>query len=571
MAKTVDMVYNKEQTAPLTRAVRREAMAYQALYRQWRPSTFEQVVGQEAVVKTLRRQIETGRIAHAYLFCGCRGTGKTTLAKIMSRAINCQHPNHGDPCGVCDPCKAIMAESTLDVLELDAASNNSVDNVRDLLEQVRYPAQVGKYKVYIIDEVHMLSTAAFNALLKTLEEPPAHVVFILATTEPQKIPATILSRVQRYDFGRIPAPQIIERMQLALEGMDIAAEPEALQMVARAAEGAMRDAFSILDMCVSASVEGKLTAAIVRDVLGSSDKDFLFSFGEKLANGDTAGVMKHIDILMRSGREPQVFLREVTRHLRALLTVKAVGENAASLLEVTDEDEKRYRAQAEAFSQERLLRILDMFMRAETELRYASSPRIGVEVASLRACAETKGEDTAALLERIATLEAKLGALTTAMDNGQYATVEAAKTRVAKPTDASAPVKEAAPAKAKTAPANEQEVWDQTLVLIAKTEPPLFGLLKKERFIGAKGTVYQVQVAFERKDFSFSQLNKQTRKDSVSRALSEVAGTSLTFEAVLEGDGGARLQSDLRDENARTLIDSFGRDAVQIDDTEPRQ
>jgi len=546
-------------------------MAYQALYRQWRPMTFEQVIGQEAVVKTLRRQIETGRIAHAYLFCGCRGTGKTTLAKIMSRAINCQHPNHGDPCGVCDPCKAIMAESTLDVLELDAASNNSVDNVRDLLEQVRYPAQVGKYKVYIIDEVHMLSTAAFNALLKTLEEPPAHVVFILATTEPQKIPATILSRVQRYDFGRIPAPLIIERMQLALEGMDIAAELEALQMVARAAEGAMRDAFSILDMCVSASVEGMLTTAVVRDVLGSSDKDFLFVFGDYLAKGDTAGVMKHIDTLMRSGREPQVFLREVTRHLRALLTVKAVEESAASLLEVTDEDEKRYRVQADAFTQERLLRILDIFMRAETELRYASSPRIGVEVVSLRACAETRGEDTAALLERIATLEAKLGALTTALDNGQFAATETAKPRVAKSSDAAMPARDAAPAKPKPAPANEQEVWEQTLGLIAKTEPPLFGLLKKERFIGAKGTVYQVQVAFERKDFSFAQLNKPARRESVSRALSEVAGTALTFEAVLEGDGGARLQSDLRDENARTLIDSFGREAVQIDDTEPKQ
>ena len=184
-------------------------MAYQALYRKWRPQTFEQVLGQTATVKTLRRQIEDGRIAHAYLFCGCRGTGKTTMAKLMSRAINCLNPNHGDPCGQCETCRAIISETTMDVLELDAASNNSVDNIRELLEQVRYPAQLGRYKVYIIDEVHMLSTAAFNALLKTLEEPPAHVVFILATTEPQKLPATILSRVQRYDFGRIPSSLMV--------------------------------------------------------------------------------------------------------------------------------------------------------------------------------------------------------------------------------------------------------------------------------------------------------------------------------------------------------------------------
>ena len=546
-------------------------MAYQALYRQWRPMTFAEVIGQEAVVSTLRRQIQTGRIAHAYLLCGCRGTGKTTIAKIMSRAVNCLQPLEGDPCGVCEPCRAILAESTLDVLELDAASNNSVDNVRDLLEQVRYPAQVGKYKVYIIDEVHMLSAAAFNALLKTLEEPPAHVVFILATTEPQKIPATILSRVQRYDFGRIPAPQIIGRLKEALDDQKLEAETEALQMVARAAEGAMRDAFSILDMCVSAATDGMLTAAVVRDVLGSSDKDFIFAFGSLLAKADTAGVMKHIDTLMRSGREPQVFLKEVTRHLRALLTVKAVPESAASLLEVTDEDEKRYREQAEAFTQERLLRVLDGFMRAESELRYASSPRIGVEVAALRACAEARGEDTAALLERIATLETKLGALTTALDNGQYAATEAARPKAAKPAETgSSQPKESAPVKPKAAPANEQEVWEQALQLIAKTEPPLLGLLKKERFLGAKGTVYQLQVAFERKDFSFVQLNKPNRRETVSRALSEAAGTPLTFEPVLEGDGGARQLSDLRDENARTLIDSFGRDAVQIDDAEPK-
>ena len=543
-------------------------MAYQALYRQWRPLTFEQVVGQEAIVKTLRRQIETGRIAHAYLFCGCRGTGKTTLAKIMSRAINCQNPSHGDPCGVCEPCKAILTESTLDVLELDAASNNSVDNVRDLLEQVRYPAQVGKYKVYIIDEVHMLSTAAFNALLKTLEEPPAHMVFILATTEPQKIPATILSRVQRFDFGRIPAPLMIQRMKLALDQIGIAAEPEALQMVARAAEGAMRDAFSILDMCISASADSAMTAAIVRDVLGASDKDFLFAFGDKLATGNVEGVMRQIDELMRSGREPQVFIKEITAHLRALLTVKMVGEHAANLLEVTDEDEARYREQADRFSQERLLRMLDGFMRTESELRYASSPRIGVEVASLRACTEARGEDTAALLERISALEMKLDALTTALDHGQYAPASPAKPETAKTAQTpAAPVQETAAAKPKQAPTNEQEIWDQALTLIAKTEPPLFGLLKKERFIGAKGSVYQLQVAFERKDFSLVSLNKPNRKDAVARALSEVSGTPLTFEAVLEGDGRLARDSDLRDQNAQTLIESFGRDAVQIDES----
>ena len=310
-------------------------MAYQALYRRWRPQTFESVVGQTATVKTLRHQIETGQIAHAYLFCGCRGTGKTTMAKLMSRAINCLNPNHGDPCGQCEVCRAIQTESTMDVLELDAASNNSVDNIRELLEQVRYPAQMGKYKVYIIDEVHMLSTAAFNALLKTLEEPPAHVVFILATTEPQKLPATILSRVQRYDFGRIPSELMIGRMKEALDELHMTAEPEALQLVARAAEGAMRDAFSILDMCVAGAENGTITAAQVRDALGTSDREFLFAFMDCIADRDAAGVLRKVDELMRSGREPQVFLKDLSSHCRMLMTVQAVKENAAALLDVT--------------------------------------------------------------------------------------------------------------------------------------------------------------------------------------------------------------------------------------------
>jgi DNA polymerase-3 subunit gamma/tau len=541
-------------------------MAYQALYRQWRPASFAQVIGQEAIVSTLRRQVETGRIAHAYLFCGCRGTGKTTIAKIMSRAVNCQNPSGGDPCGVCEPCRAILAESTLDVLELDAASNNSVDNVRDLLEQVRYPAQVGKYKVYIIDEVHMLSSAAFNALLKTLEEPPKHVVFILATTEPQKIPATILSRVQRFDFGRIPAPLIIARMEEALAAMAVRAETEALQMVASAAEGAMRDAFSILDMCVSAAPEGVVTAAIAREVLGASDREFLFRFGETLAAGDAAGVMRGVDTMMRAGREPQVFLKEMTRHIRALLTVKAVAEDAAGILEVTGEDERHYRAQAERFTAERLLRVMDGLMRAESELRYAGAPRVGLEVAMLKACAAQTGEDAAALLERIAELETKLARLTAALEGGQYAAADAPRRRADAPAVAKADASTEPKPAPKAPPTGEQDIWAQALALIARTEPGLYGIIKKERFLGAQGDVYRVAVGRERKEFSLAYLNRQTSRDSVVKALCEVAGKPLGFDALLENDGGRSSESDLREENIRALSDTVGRDLLQVDD-----
>ena len=547
-------------------------MAYQALYRKWRPQTFEQVLGQTATVKTLRRQIEDGRIAHAYLFCGCRGTGKTTMAKLMSRAINCLNPNHGDPCGQCEACRAIMSETTMDVLELDAASNNSVDNIRELLEQVRYPAQLGRYKVYIIDEVHMLSTAAFNALLKTLEEPPAHVVFILATTEPQKLPATILSRVQRYDFGRIPSSLMVSRMREALDDMGIEAEEEALRMVARAAEGAMRDAFSILDMCVAGAEDGKITAALTRDLLGASDREFLFAFFDLLSSRNEGGVMQKVDELMRSGREPQAFLRELSAHCRALLTVKAVSRDAASILDVTEEDEARYRAQAEGISQGRLLRMLDLFMRAEGDLRFASTPRIGLESAALHACEPASGEDATALAERVAELEAKLARLEGDLQSGKLVPASA-------PSSAPAPAKAEAPAAkpaSKPAPSpkpapvsgDAKAIWDKALEDLAKNEPPLYGLLRKERFIGAKGTVYQVLIPASKKEFSYVRLNQQARRDRIAKALSDAAGTPLTFEAALEQNAAEKRMESVRDEAQRTLIEAFGRDLVQIDEGE---
>ncbi|MEG0639374.1 MAG: DNA polymerase III subunit gamma/tau [Clostridia bacterium] len=551
-------------------------MAYQALYRRWRPTTFEQVVGQTATVKTLRRQIMAGRIAHAYLFCGCRGTGKTTMAKLMSRAINCQNPSEGDPCGECEACRAIMNETTMDVLELDAASNNSVDNIRDLLEQVRYPAQIGKYKVYIIDEVHMLSTAAFNALLKTLEEPPPQVVFILATTEPQKLPATILSRVQRYDFGRIPTVLMIERMRLALEELQLGAEDEALQMVARAAEGAMRDAFSILDMCVAGAQDGMITAAQVRDVLGTSDREFLFAFMELVAQRDVAGVMRKVDELMRSGREPQVFLRELSAHCRALLTVKAITVDAASILDVTTEDEKRYREQAEAFSQVRLLRVMDLLMHAEGELRFASTPRIGLEAAVLHACEESAGEDGGALLERIGELEAKLAQLEKDLASGKLvmaAAGDAAQGSGGKQTAvkgkepaSQASKKPAAP----SVPADAKGVWEAALAALAKSDPPIYGLLNNQRFLGVKGDVYQVLIPYAKKDFHFLKLGQSPRKERVAEVLSEAAGKPVKFEVLLDQDLSDQRLGSVREEAQKSLIDAFGRETVLIDEEKPK-
>ncbi len=540
-------------------------MAYQALYRRYRPSTFGEVVGQVATMKTLRHQIQTGHIAHAYLFCGCRGTGKTTMAKLMSRAINCQNPKDGDPCGVCDVCKAIRNETTMDVLELDAASNNSVDHIRELLEQVRYPAQLGQYKVYIIDEVHMLSTAAFNALLKTLEEPPSHVVFILATTEPQKLPATILSRVQRYDFGRIPTPLMIERLQLVLQELSLTADEEALGIVASAAEGAMRDAYSILDMCIAGIEDGHVTAEQVREMLGTSDRSFLFAFMQTIAERDACAVMQKTDELMRTGREPQVFLRELTAHVRALLTVKAVKEQASSLLDCTKEDEARYRQQAEGMSNARLLDLLSLLMKTEGELRYASTPRIALEAVALRACEQNRAEDTGALITRIEELETTIRTLQEGLKSG-VVKVSSSKEKTSAPKEKKSADQAPVAKVIKAPPASDKEAWEKSLASLAKTDPPLFGILRNERFIGVQNNVYRVMIPHSKKDFSYVKLNQPQRRERISAVISEVVGHGVGFEAVLEADLENQKMDVIRDEAQQSLIDTFGRDTVQIEE-----
>lgn len=418
----------------------------------------------------------------------------------------------------------------------------------------------------------MLSTAAFNALLKTLEEPPAHVVFILATTEPQKLPATILSRVQRYDFGRIPSELMIGRMKEALDELHMTAEPEALQLVARAAEGAMRDAFSILDMCVAGAEDGKITAAQVRDALGTSDREFLFSFMDCIADRDAAGVLRKVDELMRSGREPQVFLKDLSSHCRMLMTVQAVKENAAALLDVTTEDEQRLREQSERFSFSRLLRVLDGFLHAEGELRFASTPRIGLESAALHACETERGEDVSALVERIGELEAKLSAIQSDIASGKLA-MRAEGGEIPKKAKAVPAGEIAAPKAAKPAPkpivvsGDAQEIWKQTLSLIAKNNPPLLGLIRNEKFIGEENGVYRISLPLSKKGISFEKLNQPNRKKQIENFLQQASGKPCHFEAVLEKtDAAQEAVHQILDKAEQSLIDTFGREAVQIDE-----
>ena len=547
-------------------------MGYQALYRRYRPARFEDFVGQEAVIRTLRSQVMSGRVAHAYLFCGTRGTGKTSTAKVFARAVNCEHPEQGDPCGKCPTCLALAAETSLDILEIDAASNNGVDEIRDLREKVKYPPQTGRYRVYIIDEVHMLSSGAFNALLKTLEEPPAYVVFILATTEPQKLPATILSRCQRFDFGRIPSAQIIARLRVAIEEGGVGAEDAALARIARAAEGGMRDAWSILDMCLSyAQEEGGLTEALVQRVLGASDRDFLFRFAGQLIGSDAPGALASIDEMMRAGREVQVFVRDVSAHLRALMLAEVCGEEeAAELLETTREDAAAYAEQARRTTHERLMRMLDLFLASETDMKWAAQPRFALETATLRACAPEESVQVEALVARVGELERRLREGVVIADKKEKKEKRAASGE-SQPLseEPAAPAQESAPA----GPAPQAEaVWQEALRKI-RAKPMIYGLARQGRLATAENGVYTVVFPKGSGAMSVRMLSMEDKAGELSAALSEAAGSPCTFRAAVEGtvaesdravlaaQEAARKQAQ---ENLDRVTDFFGRENVTI-------
>ena len=354
-----------------------------ALYRTKRPRTFTDVVGQKHIIRALSNQISTGNTSHAYLFCGTRGTGKTSIARIMARAINCQNPADGSPCNTCESCLGILAERNLNVVEIDAASNNGVENIRDLREEVKYQPTQGRYKVYIIDEVHMLSTSAFNALLKTLEEPPPHVVFILATTDSQKLPATILSRCQRYDFRRIAVTDMVSTLKKYLEEAGVAYEDSALDYIAYHSDGAMRDALSLLDQSMSLGGD-KLTYHQVLDMLGAVDRSRLFDFTRALAAADSAAIMQVIDQAMDGGRDASQFVADLIRHFRDVLVAGLVSDPNA--VDFSAEIAEKLRAQGQQVSAAKLMEYIHVFSETLREMRFAPHARTALEVCALKIC-----------------------------------------------------------------------------------------------------------------------------------------------------------------------------------------
>jgi len=402
-------------------------MAYLAFYRMFRPATFDEVVRQEHIVRILKNQLASDKVGHAYLFCGPRGTGKTTLAKIFARAINCEHPVNCSPCGKCAACKALAEGSNLDIYEIDAASNNGVDEMRDLREKVQYPPVAGKYKVYIIDEVHMLTQSAFNAVLKTLEEPPRHAVFILATTEPQKIPATILSRCMRFDFKLIPQKDLEDLIKTVLTKTGKEYEDEAVAAIARAGAGSARDSLSIADMCASYS-RGKLTYGDVNAVLGSTDYAKVAHMCGAILSEDVSGALSQTEDILSGGKSVGVLLKDMLNFLNNCTIIKTC-RSAREIVNIPEDMYSETKEVADFADGHKLLRVTEILAKTETGLRYSSNGRITVETAIYECAMPSADYDIDALIGRINALEKKL-------ESGAYAGVNAVKQPPATPKPA---------------------------------------------------------------------------------------------------------------------------------------
>ncbi len=452
---------------------------YQVLYRKYRPAVFSDVVGQEHITSTLSKEIETGKTSHAYLFTGSRGTGKTTCAKILSKAVNCLSPVNGNPCNECEICKGLDSGAILDVVEIDAASNNGVENIRDIRDEINFTPASCKYRVYIIDEVHMLSIGAFNALLKTLEEPPAHVKFILATTEVHKLPVTIVSRCQRFDFKRVTPEAMKQRMEYIAETEGFTADEEALSLIARIADGGMRDALSLLDQCTG---HGKhITADIVCEVAGMTGKDHLFSLASSAAENNAGKALETLNELHSNSCDMERLCSDLVGHFRNLMIVKTV-KDSGDILVCTSDEAKQYKEQSGRFTLENILYCISLLQNAMANIKKGVNRRIEMEMTIIKLCSPTLASDNEALLRRISDLEHKLktGTFvsgTSAEKASEDKTVSETKqdAPAVKPEPQYAPQSEEAPP-----PDDEGESsidWAEVLSELTKTNMPLWGVL----------------------------------------------------------------------------------------------
>lgn len=493
-------------------------MSYTALYRKFRPQNFEDVKGQDHIVTTLTNQIKSQRIGHAYLFCGTRGTGKTTVAKIFAKAVNCENPKDGSPCGECPLCKAIASGASMNVIEIDAASNNGVDNIREIVDEVSYSPAEGKYKVYIIDEVHMLSIGAFNALLKTLEEPPSYVIFILATTEVHKLPITILSRCQRYDFKRITIDTISDRLRELMQAEEVEIEDKALRYIAKTADGSMRDALSLLDQCIAFHFGKELTYDKVLDVLGAVDTAVFGKLFELVCAQDVTGCIELLEEMVIQGRELSQFVTDFAWYLRNLLLVQN-SDDIEDVIDVSSENLIRLKEEAKMSDMDTIMRYIRIFSELSGRLRYASQKRILIEIALIKLCKPSMETDTDALLGRIRELEIKLEKGMTA------APVFVQQTGNALQSDSAAQHTQTRVILPKAIPEDIKKVVEKWSSIVAQMDQPMKTYLKNARL--SLGEDSRLLIVVEEGMPSDYLIKNQDNKEQLQRMISSTVQKEL--------------------------------------------
>lgn len=533
---------------------------HQALYRKWRPQRFEDVCGQEHITSILQYQAKTGGLSHAYLFCGSRGTGKTTCAKILAKAVNCEHPVNGSPCLVCDSCRSIESGAATDVLEMDAASNNGVDNIRDIRDEVVYAPTTLKKRVYIIDEVHMLSASAFNALLKTLEEPPEYVVFILATTELQKLPATIISRCQRYDFRRIATPVLANRLSYIAEQEGISLDPEAALLLGRMAQGGMRDAISLLELC--AGTGAHITTQTVNETAGSTGRDSMMETVKAICERDYDKLFAQIDAIVQSSKDIAIFWQDLITLYREMLVLRT-AKDAAAYLDLTDSELAAMQALAKPFSAQTLLYHSTLLEQAYLSMQKANAiKRIVAETTLVRMCDPELETSAEALLARISALEdriayGQIGASAPAPVATPVSQVEKREERVA---EQSAPAPKKTPAKPQTASAEGDKrvlrplrVWAEVLEKLNKANP-----LPAAFYFSAKAYTDQngcIVLKFS-SEFDIQMAKSYQAVPTLCSILSGLLGTNITEQKVLFECEGTSAQSSVIDEILESAQDN---------------
>ena len=538
---------------------------YQVLYRKWRPRVFADVVGQPHITSTLKNEITGSRHSHAYLFTGSRGTGKTTCAKILAKAVNCLHPVDGDPCGECEVCRGIESGSIMDVIEIDAASNNGVDNIRDIRQEANFSPASCKYRVYIIDEVHMLSTGAFNALLKTLEEPPEHVKFILATTEVHKLPSTILSRCQRFDFRRIPSEDMVERMMYISAQENMTLEEDAAYLIARIADGGMRDALSLLDQCFGTGET--VTAQVVSRVAGLTDKGYLFDLADALCDDDCGRAMALLDGLHNSSCDMERLCSEMIEHYRSLMVAKTVG-NASDVLVCTKEELSRTLEQSKRFSLEKIIYTIDLLQTSLSNMKKGVNKRTEMEMAVIKLSVPSLETSADALLKRISALENAVRTGTAVRPNTEE-TAAPAETETQEAVTASTPEKEPETAEAGSDTAPDETVqsesrqfmqWPEVISEVRKTNMPLWGVLSDSS-------------AYIRDDFvlvdcmypTFSQLIRQgSNAADVKRAIAEVTGRKYRL-GIFKHEASAPQAGGEKSDPLSNLVEKMRKADIEVD------